>query len=128
MNCIHADLFSVEQCRANPGCIYVFGDNLARAGTAGQAIIRGEPNIFGVPTKRYPSMHVGAFFSDANCEREHILRALRDLYVIGKRHTLVFPASGLGTGMAKMPEKSPLLYKEMCDILHAHFKIDNVRR
>lgn len=128
MRAIHTDNLSVEQCRANPGHIYVFGDNLARSGCAGQAIVRGEPNIFGVPTKRYPSMHVGAFFSDANCEREHILRALRELYVIGKRHTLVFPANGLGTGMAKMPEKSPRLYKEMCDILRDHFKIENVRR
>lgn len=128
MPCIYADHFSVEQCRANPHQIYVFGDNLDRHGTGGQAIIRYEPNVFGVPTKRYASMKQGAFFSDAPCEREHVLQALRDLYVIGRRHTLVFPSKGLGTGMAKMPEKSPLLYAEMCSILRNHFKIENVRK
>ena len=46
----------------NPNKIFVFGDNLARTGKAGQAIIRDEPNVIGVPTKISPRK----FFSDDN--------------------------------------------------------------
>jgi hypothetical protein len=94
-------------------------------GSAGQACIRKEPNAFGIPTKRYPSTHIGAYFSDRKCEREHVISSLRDLYSLGRRSIIVFPSSGVGTGLAKMPEKSPLIYNEMCEILFKHFGIRN---
>lgn len=125
MKCEYADRFSVELCRANPNKLYVFGDNLARWGTAGQACIRREPNSFGVPTKRYPDTVAHAYFSDAKCERNHVLNALRELYVKSEYFTLVFPSAGIGTGLAKMPEKSPLIYAEMCGILLKHFGVKN---
>lgn len=118
-----ADHYSVDLCRANPAKVYVFGDNLIRAGTAGQACIRKEPNAFGVPTKRYPATTEHSYFHDAPCEREHVLRALRDLYAMARVRDIVFPSAGLGTGLAKMPEKSPLIYAEMCQILHKHFGV-----
>jgi hypothetical protein len=113
---------SVEKYRAYPDHVFVFGDNLIRAGMAGQACIRKEPNSFGIPTKRYPSTTEHSYFSDAPCEREHVLRALRELYKIGKHRTIVFPMKGIGTGLAKMPEKSPLIFAEMNDILLKHFE------
>lgn len=121
----YAERFSIELCQANPDKVYVFGDNLIRAGTAGQACIRREYNSFGVPTKRYPAVTEHSYFSDAACERNHVLNALRELYQMGKFRTLVFPKDGIGTGLAKMPEKSPLIYKEMCEILLKHFGIRN---
>jgi hypothetical protein len=117
--------YSVELCRQNPSKIYVYGDNLAGYGTAGQACIRKEPNTYGVPTKRYPSMVEGSFFKDSSCEQEHVLKALRELYKLSAQHTLVFPKNGLGTGLSKMPEKSPLIYAEMCEILRKHFGFNN---
>lgn len=117
------DELSVQKCRANPSFVYVFGDNLIRSGTAGQACIRKEPNAFGVPTKRYPALQEHSFFHDTKCEREHVLRALRELYILGKTRTIVFPAKGLGTGLAKMPEKSPLIYAEMNAIIKQHFGV-----
>lgn len=107
--------------RANPGKVFVFGDNLLRRGSAGQAAVRHEPNAFGVPTKRLPSMRVDAFFSDQPDERAAVLAALRELYALGRRQTIVFPSSGLGTGLAQMPVRSPSIYQEMMHVLNIHF-------
>ena len=51
-------IFSVEDCNNNPNKIYIFGDNLCGVGKGGQAIIRDCVNVFGIPTKRTPSMNV----------------------------------------------------------------------
>jgi hypothetical protein len=122
MNIEYMSRYCVKDCTDNPDKLFIFGDNLAGTGTGGQAIIRYQNNAFGIPTKRFPTMHEGAFFHDKDCERNHVLNALRDLYTQGKMRTLVFPADGLGTGLAKMKEKSPLIYRDMCDILQTHFK------
>lgn len=116
---------NVQMCKTNPEKIHVFGDNLAGYGTAGQACIRKEPNTFGIPTKRYPSMANGSFFTDQQCEREHVLTALRELYSLAKRYTIVFPSKGIGTGMAKMSQYSPKIFTEMNEILLKHFGIRN---
>jgi hypothetical protein len=116
---------NVKLCKENPEKIFVFGCNLAGYGTAGQACIRKEPNAFGIPTKRYPSMEAGSFFTDRDCEREHVLKALRELYSLAKRRTIVFPSKGIGVGMAKMRETSPKLFAEMNDILLKHFGVRN---
>lgn len=118
----YAKRYSVQDCIDNPDKLYVFGDNLIRAGTAGQAVIRNQYNSFGIPTKRYPATTEHSYFHDAACERNHVLSALRTLYVMGKERTIVFPLDGIGTGLAKMKEKSPLIYRDMCDILQTHFK------
>jgi len=118
---------TVRKCREFPSSVFIFGDNLAGYGTAGQACIRNEPNAFGIPTKRYPSMKAGSFFTDSPCEFEHVKKALRQLFVLAKRHTIVFPHNGIGTGMAKMRETSPKLFAEMNDILLKHFGVRNGR-
>ncbi len=112
---------SVELVRSNSDKIYVFGDNLLRRGKAGQAIIRGEPNAFGVPTKRWPSMLASSFFSDQPEEIDAVLTALRELYALSTKNQIVFPSLGLGTGLAQMPTVSPAAYRRMCDILTRHF-------
>ena len=121
----YVDNLTSKLCQDNPNKIYVCGDNLAGYGTAGQACIRKEPNSFGIPTKRYPSMSAGSFFTDQKCEEEHVLNSLRDLYVLSKRHTIVFPTKGIGTGLAKMKETSPAVYTKMCEILLKHFGVKN---
>jgi hypothetical protein len=125
MNIEYTSDLTVGKCQSYPEYIFVFGDNLAGIGTAGQAIIRHERNAFGIPTKRYPSMHIGAFFKDNECEREHVLKSLRELYTLARKHTIVFPTDGVGTGMAKMQQYSPDIFKEMNDILLKHFNIRN---
>lgn len=118
---------SVELLRANPDKIFVFGDNLLRRGTAGQAIVRHEPNTFGVPTKRAPSMRASSFFSDQPDERQAVLVALRNLFVLARSKTVVFPSAGLGTGLAQMAIKSPNVYREMCEVLSEYFGFDQPR-
>lgn len=118
---------TVDKCRKFPDHVFVFGDNLAGYGTAGQACIRKERNAFGIPTKRYPSMADGSFFTDKDCEREHLLKSLRELYSLSRGHTIVFPSGGIGTGLSKMDKHSPKLYAEMCEILLKHFGVVNVK-
>lgn len=113
--------YDVALLKSAPDKVFVFGDNLIRRGTAGQAVIRHEPNAFGVPTKRLPSMAANAFFSDQSDEREAVITALRDLYALGRSRIIVFPSSGLGTGLAQMSHRSPSIYEEMTRVLKEHF-------
>lgn len=123
----YVDKLTVQLCQENPNAILVFGDNLIRAGTAGQAIIRKEPNAFGIPTKRYPATTEHSFFHDAECEQNHVLRALRTLYerIRDRRCDICWPTSGIGTGLAQMPQKSPVIFAKMNEILYQHFRIRN---
>ena len=65
--------YSIEQCKANPRSIYVFGDNLLRVGEAGQASIRSCNNAIGIATKKKPSMLKSSFFSDNEYDRESFI-------------------------------------------------------
>jgi len=116
------DYLSEDLCLLNPTKIYVFGDNLNESGTAGQAKIRFCDNSFGIPTKRAPSMNEEAFFSDKDEEWNSIYERLRSLYLLAlSGKTIVFPSAGLGTGLAKFKEKSPINFKKMNDLISEHF-------
>lgn len=120
-NILIASSITVEVLRADPDRVYVFNDNLLRRGQSGQASIRQEPNAFGVPTKRLPSMTSLAFFSDQPEEKAAVIQALRDLYRLSLSAAIVFPAGGLGTGPSQMAVNSPDTYRAMCNILAEHF-------
>jgi hypothetical protein len=121
--------FTVKKCRDNPNKLYVFGDNLRQTGCKGQAIIRDEPNSFGIPTKREPSIKKGAFFSDKHYEYFVVKQALNDLEFFAEDFdALVFPKDGLGTGLARMEEKSPFLFKYMNAQLKKRFGVDYERK
>jgi hypothetical protein len=123
---IQEEWFSVAQCRKNPNKLYVFGDNLARVGIGGQACIRKEPNTFGIATKRLPSMSWDAFFSEKKDEIAAVYQdidRLQQVLECGKYDTVVFPKDGLGTGLSRMPLKSPKLYKELNERLSKVFNI-----
>jgi hypothetical protein len=121
----YAKILSPPMCRRYPEKIWVYGDNLKHFGKGGQAIIRDEPNAFGIPTKRYPSWDDWAFFSDKPDELEAVKVSLRELWKLGQDKVIVFPEDGIGTGRAKMKEKSPVAYEMMCGILWEHFGIVN---
>lgn len=117
-----------EMCQANPDEIFVYGDNLIKKGKApgaGQAEIRDEANAAGIPTKRLPSNKDEAFFSDQPEEVEAVVQALRDLYKRARGKTVVFPKDGIGTGRAKMKDKSPQAWKKMNEILDSFFDVQN---
>ena len=89
---IQKEWYSVEQCRANPDTLYIFGDNAARRGKAGQAIIRDEPNSFGICTKLEPGMYSRDFFHDTP---NHLAYIDKDLDLLGREQArwknVVFP-------------------------------------
>jgi len=113
----HLEGFSVlspSVCADNPDTTFVFGDNLEGWGKAGQACIRDCPNSIGLPTKRRPSMDRDAFFSDQPDE----FTAVRDaLSRISKIKHVGIPTKGIGTGLAKLPERSPGIYELIRDTL-----------
>lgn len=100
-----------EDCAKHANNVFVFGDNDLRKGTARQAVIRNCANSIGVRTKRLPAMTEDAFYSDLEEEKQKIREDLLKVAQAGLTKTVWLPEAGLGTGLAKLPEKSPMLFK-----------------
>lgn len=110
------EMYSVELCRLNPNKLYVFGDNSARFGSAGQAVIRNEPNAYGIATKKTPWVYMSDSDNDmAECISRDVL-GLLDIRSMGVM-TIVFPAGGLGTGLARMSSECPKLFSHLNSLL-----------
>ena len=128
---ISKQYYSVEECENNPDHIYVFGDNDIEKGMGGQAIIRNCVNSFGIPTKHLPSMIESddyidnAFYSDHPYNYANLLEKIIRLHRLNHSRigTIVFPYDGLGTGLSKMPEKSPQLFVLMSEMLFRLFGV-----
>lgn len=121
-----------QDLQANPNILYIFGDNLDREGMGGQAKeMRGEPNAFGIATKRSISHNYPKdYFFDSD---EDVIKIIddefeqlhRELYknlsyfnaagkYIEKRKffkykALCIPYDGIGTGLARLKENAPKL-------------------
>lgn len=112
---IYMKRYTRADLRANPDVWFVFGDNLDNSGLGGQAAAaRGEPNSFGIPTKRSS----GLYLTDDDCDREFI-RPIWDTafdnlkYILWKGAVVVWPLDGIGTGLADMPNQCPVLWKNL---------------
>lgn len=109
----YAHRYTREEIRANPGTLYVFGDNMQRVGRGGQAReCRGEPNTIGVPTKWRPVMS-GGFFSDGDFDavKPAIQEAFREMACqVSNGGVVVWPSDGVGTGLADLPTRYPMIY------------------
>lgn len=121
------DLYTTQMVRRNPNTIYVFGDNLMRIGKGGQAIIRDEPNSFGIVTKKMPTMTNNAFFTDSDFElfKKEVLNDIQKIKE-SPLNDIVFPEGGIGTGLARLPESSPLCWDFLCKILKEEFGFENI--
>jgi hypothetical protein len=100
-----------EFIKANPGTLFVYGDNVKRTGYGGQAkVARGEPNTFGIATKWMPSNSPGSYF----CDDEECFKVVKDdldrlkSELSKYKKVVMFPR--IGAGLAKLPEKAPKLY------------------
>lgn len=114
--------FSNKLCKKYPDKIFVFGDNLIKKGKKGQAIIRDNVNAFGVPTKKYPSNTVDSYFRDTLKDKLTValrLVELRNQAYNGK--TIVFPSSGIGTGLADMGQYCPSIFIWMNNFIEKNF-------
>jgi hypothetical protein len=90
--------------------IYVFGDNLEGRGLGGQAqACRFEPNCYGVPTKKSPTMNDGAFFTDREYtfNKRVIGEALQKIPQDG-RQLVILP--DIGRGRAELHMRAPVTY------------------
>ena len=124
---IQKSWFSLNQCKSNPNKLYVFGDNLIRVGEAGQAGIRSADNSVGLATKKLPSCGKNAYFTDHYENYMTIVEEIARVILTfkdGDYDTLVLPYAKLGTGLSKMPEKSPELFRWMNSILSEVLNID----
>ena len=110
------DFFDIQMCRKNRNCLFIFGDNEEKWGNGGQAIIRDEPNSFGIPTKKRPFQTPDSYWNDFEYERN---RKIIDKYFgfleceirKGKYKYIIFPKDGLGTGLAALPKKAPRTFQ-----------------
>lgn len=126
------DKFSVSLCRDHPQKMFVFGDNLQRKGKGGQAVIRDEPNAYGIATKLAPLMSPPAFFPNTDeyipAIDHDILRIKRDYHTMHKGYSaIVFPVDGLGTGRARLSDVSPTMWDGLNRLLYHHLGYRNVR-
>jgi|GEM_PF-1252918 len=108
--------YTSKLLRSKPNAAFLFGDNLQGRGKGGQAVIRDEPNAYGIPTKKKPSMSQGSFFSDA--EYDSNVQAINAaLKKIPSNMPIVLPSGGIGTGLAKLREKAPRTFKYLTQAL-----------
>lgn len=114
---------SRRDLKDNPDTVYLFGDNDVRKGKGGQAAsMRGEPNAYGIRTKKVPSNQAHAFYRDDTFEenkakidedftqprkgpRGETLPSLVD-HVRGGGEVII-PEDGLGTGRAQLAHTAP---------------------
>ena len=97
--------------RAHPERLFVFGDNFARQGHGGQAReARGEPNAVGIRTKKAPTYREDDFLTDAEYAL-NVTAILEDfqpiLLALREGRTVVWPADGIGTGIAQLQGRAP---------------------
>lgn len=109
------EIITREELKKNPTIMYLFGDNDQRTGLGGQAKeMRGEPNAFGISTKKRPSNDLNAFKSDEELEdNKKIITAdiekILDAWRTGKYTGVVIPP--IGVGLAKLREKAPKTFQ-----------------
>ena len=115
---LYSGWYSEQVLRAHPDKTFVFGDNLLGFGKGGQAIIRSEPNAYGVPTKRKPSMDEGSFFSEGNdADMDAVLKTIGGLWEkLEAGETIVIPVTwagevSLGLERAQLRERAPSIYR-----------------
>lgn len=111
-------LISRADLRANPQVLYVFGDNLARQGLGGQAsAMRGEPNAVGLPTKASPQSYLQDHMLEQVARLSYMERFQLLQQLTHYRRIVVWPLDGIGTGLAELGTRAPLIAKFWEDFL-----------
>lgn len=110
---IRQERISRKDIQNNPDCMYLFGDNLERKGTGGQAKeMRGEPNSIGIATKRkeaHDNVNCYMYGTDPDIydvifkEFENVIREIDKQ----KPKAIIVPLDGIGTGIAMLQIRAP---------------------
>ena len=121
------NVYSEEDCKSNPNCLYVFGDNVDRMGHGGQATIRDCTNAIGIATK----LTCRDCMTDSNYAWNQgiintDIKAIQTKYNFPGYNTLVLPRNGVGTGLANMQQRCPKTFIYLCTRLMEEFSYNNV--
>jgi hypothetical protein len=110
------DFYDRGFIQAHPRALFVFGDNMTREGSGGQAFAaRHEPNVIGIPTLHTP----GVPFTNADWDNPviqariavafgEIILALEEYHI-----DVYWPSAGVGTGIANLPVNAPRIFAEI---------------
>lgn len=107
--------------RRNPNVLYVFGDNVARVGTGGQAAqMRGEKNAVGVRTKYTPSQYYVEAPAETIAQKRMIDEDMKRLFAhVNGGGVVIWPEDGIGTGRARLQVLAPSTFEYLQDKLRA---------
>lgn len=114
--CVFEGFWSIEDVRSKPDYLFIFGDNDIKHGKKGQAIIRDEPNVCGIPTKKLPTFAKNAFYNDAEYEDNirKIDNAIDTILFRVKTENykgIILPNDGIGTGLSKLNTCAPKTFE-----------------
>lgn len=106
------------QALARINTFVVYGDNLEHSGYGGQAYeCRGEPNTFGIPTKKAAYRSDFAFFNDNELDSNTaaIDRAVEAIYDKLKQDptSKVVILPGIGEGLAELRTRAPRTFDHL---------------
>lgn len=110
----YVGFWTIHTVRKYNNMMFIFGDNDIKVGKGGQAIIRDEPNAFGIPTKKYPNNNDTSFYTDLEYEKnkEKINAAINHIKSnLHKFKGIVYPSSKLGTGLSQLDTKAPRTFR-----------------
>ena len=126
---VTSQMYTKELLRAHPDRLFIFGDNMENRGKGGQAVIRDEPNAFGIATKHSPHSGSNAYFSNDDLFNQKVMYRLnRQLDILEDKAlstVLVFPTGGLGTGLSAMHLQCPKLFAWLGYQLALRFNVLN---
>jgi hypothetical protein len=113
---IQQEWYTEKQIRENRNVLFLFGDNKTRQGRGGQAkVCRDEPNCIGVITKALAEHGDERCYLSDEYLMMNILEIARDfgkvIHHLKKGGTVIFPADGIGTGLAELPQRAPQTYE-----------------
>lgn len=113
----------------NPDKIYIFDDNDARQGDAGQNIVRTLGNVIGIRTKKKSNNLSSSFYKDEEYE-SNILKIRQDILHIkymemcGK--SIIFSNKGYGIGSSNLKTNAPRTLEYLNNLLKYYFNYNNI--
>jgi len=104
-----------QDCAAHRDWLFVFGDNFAKFGKGGQAVIRDEPNAVGIATKRLPKWSEDAYLTDEDYDEwmKRTAATYANIEVFLEDSGVVVWPTLIGMGRAHLQGRAPRILNEI---------------